>query len=290
MSSFYIWESFAGSDKMCCMATSHITELSAKSIKTAAVNQPWPRVGVLFWCVMCVCMLRATSSWESEWLEPVKIWSFCVKRKTNLNSWLTFCWWTNCYSYRTVNCVEVWKDLSKVVKPLRSAHKSIFYSLLRQTIKKAHRHFSLSFQNSHKYFLIYQCLPIIYHLRTYGMYKGHPVVSTVQKAGSGWNSQWEKRLYVPPVYVNYWARQVQNVTNNGRTTVCCISYSFRPSSLLNNTEPIEYAVPQVVNVIQALWLWCHCEGETAAMLLENCNSSSKNLFCVTLNPWGKDTT
>lgn len=34
--------------------------------------------------------------------------------------------------------------------------------------------------------------------------------------------------------------------------LCTISCCFRPSSLLNNTEPIEYAVPSLVNVIQAL--------------------------------------
>lgn len=33
--------------------------------------------------------------------------------------------------------------------------------------------------------------------------------------------------------------------------LCSISCSVSASSLLNNTDPIEYAVPQVVNVIQA---------------------------------------
>lgn len=53
--------------------------------------------------------------------------------------------------------------------------------------------------------------------------------------------------------------------------------SSRPSSLLNNTEPIEYAV---VNVILAMGLWCHCEGERDgwrrdAVLLANCKASSQ---------------
>lgn len=69
------------------------------------------------------------------------------------------------------------------------------------------------------------------------------------------------------------------------------SSSFRPSSLLNNTDLIEYAVARVVNVIQALWLWCHCEGDMHRRLMccwKTAKQAVKNHFCLTLNSWVKD--